>query len=249
MTKILNRFTNNLICEEELLNIKEIAIKNKANLHDANLSGADLDDAGLSCADLSGADLHRANLRGANLCGANLHGADLSGADLHRANLHGADLSGADLHRANLRDANLRGADLSNADLRGAKLYGAKNINNLEWTNQARQQILFIFRYQPLVEIEGLRQKIIDGKINGTQYKGECCCLIGSLGNDKAVSHIPFYTKGLHNVAEQLFFQIKEGDKPETNIFSKIALELCDQFLDEWLKSLLKARLCRGSVN
>ena len=58
----------------------------------------------------SGADLHYADLRGANLRGANLSDADLSGA-----NLRGANLSGADLSYANLRDANLRGATLSGA--------------------------------------------------------------------------------------------------------------------------------------
>ena len=62
----------------------------RANLRDANLSGADLSDA--------------------NLRDANLSDADLSGADLSDANLSDANLSGADLSGANLRDANLRGA-------------------------------------------------------------------------------------------------------------------------------------------
>ena len=69
---------------------KEAVVENKADLSDANLSGADLSDA-----NLSGADLSDANLRGANLCGA-----DLSGADLRGANLCGADLSGAELCNA-----------------------------------------------------------------------------------------------------------------------------------------------------
>ena len=63
--------------------------------------------ADLSCADLSGADLSCANLSGADLSYA-----DLSGADLSCANLSGADLSGADLRRADLSGANLRRADL-----------------------------------------------------------------------------------------------------------------------------------------
>ena len=51
--------------------------------------------ANLSDADLSGAYLSRANLSGAYLSGANLSRAYLSGANLSDANLSDADLSGA----------------------------------------------------------------------------------------------------------------------------------------------------------
>ena len=91
-----------------------------ADLRGAGLCGADLRDADLRDADLRDADLCDADLRGAGLCGANLRGADLCDADLR-----GADLSGANLRDANLRDANLRGAGLCDADLRGANLRGA----------------------------------------------------------------------------------------------------------------------------
>ena len=218
MTKIFNRFTGIIICEEALLNMRELAVKHKANLRGANLRLADL-----SGADLSGADLRGADLSGADLSDANLSGANLSDANLSLANLSGANLSLADLSAANLR----------NADLQAANLRGAKNIENLEWTNSAKRDILFILSYSAKVEVVGLKSKIVEGKINGSQYEGECCCLIGSLGNDKAVSLIPFYTKGLHNIGEQLFFQIQEGDTPENNIFSKIALAMCDLILSK----------------
>ena len=67
------------------------------------------------------ADLRDADLSGADLSRANLSDADLRGADLSRANLSDADLRGANLSRAYLRGADLRGADLSDADLRGAE--------------------------------------------------------------------------------------------------------------------------------
>ena len=75
----------------------------------------------------------RANLREANLSGANLYEADLCGADLRGANLREADFRGANLSGANLYEADLRGADLRGADLRWATLYeadlrGAKGV-------------------------------------------------------------------------------------------------------------------------
>ena len=45
--------------------------------------------ADLASANLSGANLYVADLSGANLAGANLHGADLASADLAGANLYG----------------------------------------------------------------------------------------------------------------------------------------------------------------
>ncbi|WP_198479162.1 pentapeptide repeat-containing protein [Listeria monocytogenes] len=83
----------------------------------ANLRGANLSYADLSCANLRGA-----NLRGANLSYADLSCANLRVANLRGANLRGANLSYADLSCANLRVANLSGADLSYADLRRADL-------------------------------------------------------------------------------------------------------------------------------
>ena len=74
----------------------------RANLCDADLSGADL-----RCANLRNADLRNADLR----C-ANLRNADLRNADLRCANLSNADLFGANLRGANLRNADLFGASI-----------------------------------------------------------------------------------------------------------------------------------------
>ena len=58
------------------------------------------------------ANLREANLSGAWLIGAHLREADLSGACLIGANLSGACLIGADLRKADLRGANLYKAKL-----------------------------------------------------------------------------------------------------------------------------------------
>ena len=56
-------------------------------------------------ANLRNADLRNANLSDADLWSANLSGANLSDANLRNANLRNANLSGADLRNANLSDA------------------------------------------------------------------------------------------------------------------------------------------------
>ena len=59
----------------------------RADLTDANLTGADLTDANLALAVLTGADLARAVLTGADLTLAVLTGAKLAGANLARATM------------------------------------------------------------------------------------------------------------------------------------------------------------------
>ncbi|MGH1364782.1 MAG: pentapeptide repeat-containing protein [Calditrichia bacterium] len=102
------------------------------DLRDANLRGAQLDNAILRDADLSGANLSGASLKEADLSKAVINEANLSGADLSRANLYRAkmrrcNLTGADmrqvvLYQANLTYANLSRANLSKANLRKANV-------------------------------------------------------------------------------------------------------------------------------
>jgi len=199
------------------------AIKQKADLRSANLRFADLSSANLRFADLSSADLRSANLRF----------ADLSSADLHFADLHFADLSSANLHFA----------DLSSADLRSADLSSAKNIPQ-HYINLCSRDILFIFQCLKK-EVSFLKDKLLKGEIDGTQYKGDCACLIGTLANadggvDKVCSLIPFYEKGLENYGEQWFYQIHKGDTPENSFFAKHVLTLIEDFIED--KKIIKSK-------
>ena len=102
--EIKNRYTGDVLFGVEAISLREavqLAVEG-----DANLCGANLDDAYLGDANLDGAYLGNANLDGAYLGGANLRNANLDGANLDDANLG---------------DANLRGAYLCGANLRGAK--------------------------------------------------------------------------------------------------------------------------------
>ena len=98
----------------------------EAEFSDLDLSGADFQEANLTCSCFSGADLRDADLRDADLRNAHLEGADLRGADLQDANLRGADLRGAYLSNANLEGADLRGAYIKDVNFRDAALRDVK---------------------------------------------------------------------------------------------------------------------------
>ena len=142
---------------------------------------------------------------GADLRGANLYGANLGGADLYGANLYGADLYGA----------NLYGADLSE-----------------EQMTQFRDDLWAVLSGAP-VEVAGLRQAIIDGRIDGSTYSGDCACLVGTIANLKKTDtdHLDFIKPNSNRPAERFFMLINRGDKPDTSKWSEIALKWVDQWL------------------
>jgi len=107
----------NQLVDAALQDCLEAAIRD-----DANLTEADLSNANLAQAILRGADLQESLIAGANLQGAKLSGANLQGANLHSINLKGAQLTDANLQDTWLNDANLQGANLSGANLQNAWL-------------------------------------------------------------------------------------------------------------------------------
>jgi uncharacterized protein YjbI with pentapeptide repeats len=70
------------------------------SLQGLNLSGKQLEDAGLDNANLTGVDLNDTDLRSAYFDKANLQGVNMIGANLATAELPGANLSGAKLQAA-----------------------------------------------------------------------------------------------------------------------------------------------------
>ncbi|NET44301.1 MAG: globin [Okeania sp. SIO2B3] len=97
----------------------------KANLNEANLSEACLDNANLKQANLSYANLANAKLSSSNLIDTNLSFSNLSNANLSSANLSNANLVCADLSNANMSGVNLSGATLSGAKIIETYLVGA----------------------------------------------------------------------------------------------------------------------------
>ncbi|MEP7198018.1 MAG: pentapeptide repeat-containing protein, partial [Saprospiraceae bacterium] len=155
----------------------------------------------------------------ADLKGADLKGADLEGADLKGADLRGAYLKGAYLKGAYLKGADLKGAYLEGADLRGAYLEGA-------YLDPIRIDFFDVLLHS-IPEIEFLKQSIIDGKVDGSTYIGECACLVGTLEKCESFT---FHIRDSSRPIERFFCAISQGDTPDTNNFSKIALEWIEEF-------------------
>ena len=130
-----------------------------------------------------------------NLSGADLSGADLSGAYLSRANFSGADLSGANLSGAYLSRANLSGAYLTGKALRSFKAD--------MWMTLA----------QNVGEVPALISALREGRVDGSQYAGECACLVGTLANAKSTDYRKL-DYDFDHPAERWFMMISKGDKP-----------------------------------
>ncbi len=161
----------------------------------------------------------RAYLEGAYLEGAYLKGAYLKGADLKGANLKGAYLKGAYLKGADLEGANLKGAYLEGAYLEGANLTHIKND-------------LFALLLYAIPEIANLKKALIEGKVNGSTYEGECACLCGTLekSSDEKIRTTIYDLRDSDRPIERFFLGIQTGDTPETNQISKIVFEWIEEF-------------------
>jgi hypothetical protein len=122
------------------------------------------------------------------------------------------------------------GDNLSNADLRYANLSNA-NLSNAD-LSVFRTDLLNILRLVP-DEVPALREKIIDGEINGSVYEGRCACLVGTIAaiRNCRYTDIPDITPNHRRPAEVWFSLIRPGQVPEIHAPTRLAVEWIDQFL------------------
>src|SRR5690606_31442015 len=134
------------------------------------------------------------------------------GASLRNANLEGSNLEGAKLEGASLRNANLEGSNLE-----GAKLDPIKND-------------MWVVLLQSVPEIPALKAALIEGRIDGSTYEGPCSCLAGTVATARGVNYKELGYANCDRPIERFFYGIKQGDTPETNMLSKLALEWLEEF-------------------
>lgn len=78
----------------------------------------------------------------------------------------------------------------------------------------------------PSAAVEVLRDALVEGKIDGGTYEGECCCLVGTVQKvlDKKIR--------AHLTVEALAGLIKKGDTPETNFVSGVFVDWIDEYME-----------------
>jgi len=103
--------------------------------------------------------------------------------------------------RADLSYANLNGADLSGANLSGANLISIFG------------DLIAKCFLQPK-EVAGLRQFLIEGKVDGSVYEGECACFVGSL---RKLDQSCKVQADSDSFVERWFLAIKPGDTPQNS--------------------------------
>jgi uncharacterized protein YjbI with pentapeptide repeats len=215
--------------------IKDDADLSSADLRSANLAYADLRSANLAYANLRSANLRSANLAYADLRSANLASADLSYADLSSADLRSANLRSANLSSANLSSANLAYADLAYADLRSANLRSADlayaDLSSADLSSVRNDFWDVLLRATG--EIQTLKESLLEGKVNGSTYSGECACLVGTIANIRGCSYENLGTikPDSNRPIERFFLGINTGDTPDTNQAAAIAVGWIDEFM------------------
>jgi hypothetical protein len=81
--------------------------------------------------------------------------------------------------------------------------------------------------------VPALRDALLAGRVDGSTYERECCCLVGTLAKARGVPYtgIPGLRPNSHRPAECFFMAIRQGDTPTSNPASKLALE----WVEDWL--------------
>jgi hypothetical protein len=69
-----------------------------------------------------------------------------------------------------------------------------------------------------------------NGRVDGSTYTGQCACLVGTIANVRGVDYATLEHNARRPI-ERFFAGISEGDTPETNQTSKIAVEWAEQWL------------------
>lgn len=112
-----------------------------------------------------------------------------------------------------------------NTDLRGANLIGAD-------LRAIRDDIFAVISAVPS-EVQFLIDSMNAGKIDGSQYRGDCCCLVGTLEKNcgKNLEH------NSRRISESWFTQFKSGMTPENNPNMKITRD----WIQSWLDSMIAA--------
>lgn len=92
-------------------------------------------------------------------------------------------------------------------------------------------------------EVGGLRAALTEGQVDGSTYRGECACLVGTIAN---VRQVDVEEVGLPQMAsrpaELWFVPIRKGDTPDSDSEGGFRAATAVRWIDEW--SVSRRALC-----
>lgn len=81
-------------------------------------------------------------------------------------------------------------------------------------------------------EVPGLLLALREGRVDGSQYEGECACLVGTIANLRHCKTVDLGSirPDSNRPSERWFMAIQPGDTPEKSPITKITIE----WIEEW---------------
>jgi hypothetical protein len=81
-------------------------------------------------------------------------------------------------------------------------------------------------------EVIELYKAIVEGRIDGSTYTGDCACFVGTIANIKNTDKNSLtVTPNSESPTEKFFLGISKGDTPKNNQVSKIVSEWTEEFM------------------
>ena len=204
----------------------------------STLAGLTLRHAQIFEADLSWAQLQRCQLVNANFRGSNLEAADFTDAVVTHSHFTDTDLTRAVFTRTNLSQTSFAGANFEHCIFRGNITYktdfaGSRHWQTTDWAYQATRELRFVFGLLNPAQKTTLAKLLEQGHFNGragNRLRHQVLQLPYTgypVHSERDVQQrIPDYTPGLHNVGEQMLWQIKYGDTVENSPFAVFVYNL-----------------------
>lgn len=81
-------------------------------------------------------------------------------------------------------------------------------------------------------EVSALESALRSGKVDGSQYEGECACLVGTIAKSRHCGYqqVPNLKPDFNRPSEKWFLAIRPGDTPESNPVVSITLDWIKEF-------------------
>lgn len=126
------------------------------------------------------------------------------------------------------------GANLAGADLEGANLTGA-NLSDEQLRPFKADLWAELSETHAHAEVLGLIAALREGRVDGSKYEGECCCLVGTLANIRGVSFHSFNPNS-DRPSERWFMMISQGDKAGDATGGGFAAQKAVEWCEEWCR-------------